>query len=243
MAASRVSRPSVGYGIVGVRGGPHDGRIGDYDNDDEDERGRFVAVVYFGDMLQVAPHLLSHRLLREVTLHDLRCRREALSAMLFPVRARGARRVNREAAQAELLLVERSLAEALLEDAATATADDIRFMELSIVESRKSVQEPGRADPSPRVGVVTVKNGIVIAQAHRNERGEHGEFVALQRILGGRGEAVGATAYTTLEPCTERGKGKTPCTNPWGDPPALPGRHPTFYISGVFPVRVPFVSR
>jgi hypothetical protein len=34
-----------------------------------------------------------------------------------------------------------------------ANAEHLRFMALAIDEWRKSVQEPGRDDPSPRVGV------------------------------------------------------------------------------------------
>jgi pyrimidine deaminase RibD-like protein len=199
-------------GPVVVTGGPHKGRIGDYDDDDVDERDRPAAVVYFGDMLQVAPEAIAYSKLREVVSDDLLRRRSELQEILFPVQDDAELALNREAALAELLLVERLVHEHL---AATAvvdpTADDLTFMRLAIRESRESVQEPGRPDPSPRVGVVIVKDGSIIAQAHRNERGEHGEYVALQKHLGGRGTAVGSTVYTTLEPCTERGPGKTPC--------------------------------
>ena len=36
------------YGIVHITGGQHKGRIGYYDNDDCDENGNDVAIVYFG---------------------------------------------------------------------------------------------------------------------------------------------------------------------------------------------------
>src|ERR1700709_372625 len=51
---------------VVVTGGPHKGRIGDYDDDDADDRDRPAAVVYFGDMFQVAPELVAYSKLREV---------------------------------------------------------------------------------------------------------------------------------------------------------------------------------
>lgn len=199
-------------GPVVVTAGPHKGRIGDYDDDDVDERDRPAAVVYFGDMLQVAPEVIAYSKLSEVAPDDLSRRRSELQEILFPVQDDADPALSREAASAELLLVERLMHEQILATATgDATAEDLTFMRLAIKESRESVQEPGRADPSPRVGVVIVKEGDVIAQAHRNERGEHGEYVALQKHLGGRGEAVGSTVYTTLEPCTERGPGKTPC--------------------------------
>ncbi len=83
-------------------------------------------------------------------------------------------------------------------------------MELAIHEARRSVGEEGRA--SPNVGAVIVKGGIVLATAHRGEmgKGEHAEFTALEKKL--RDETlVGATVYTTLEPCTTRNHPKVPC--------------------------------
>jgi pyrimidine deaminase RibD-like protein len=199
-------------GPVVVTGGPHKGRIGDYDDDDVDERDRPAAIVYFGDMLQVAAEAIAYSKLREVVPDDLLQRRRELQEILFPVQDDADPALSREAALAELLLVERLMHEHIVATSAVdPTADDLTFMRLALKESRESVQEPGRADPSPRVGVVIVKEGNIIAQAHRNERGEHGEYVALQKHLGGRGKAVGSTVYTTLEPCTSRGIGKTPC--------------------------------
>jgi pyrimidine deaminase RibD-like protein len=206
------AKTPVPMGPVVVTGGQHKGRIGDYDDDDVDERDRPAAVVYFGDMFQLAPEVIAYSKLRELTPDDLSRRRTELEEILFPIQDRADPALSREAALAELLLVERLMHAQIVATAPTdPSADDLTFMRLATQESRESVQESGRADPSPRVGVVIVKEGKIIAQAHRNERGEHGEYVALQKHLGGRGEAVGSTVYTTLEPCSSRGRGKTPC--------------------------------
>ena len=76
-----------------------------------------------------------------------------------------------------------------------------QFMELAVKEARKCKPEDDRVHP--KVGVVVVKDGAVLATAYRGEmgEGEHAEFTALERKL--RDVAVaGATVYTTLEPCT-----------------------------------------
>lgn len=86
--------------------------------------------------------------------------------------------------------------------------DDRRFMEIAIEEARRSVSErDGR--PHPCVGVVVVRDGKELARAHRTE-GRHGEYVALEQNLHAE-ILAGATVYTTLEPCTDRGPEKTPC--------------------------------
>ncbi len=83
-------------------------------------------------------------------------------------------------------------------------------MELAIHEARRSVGEDGRV--SPNVGAVIVKGGIVLATAHRGEvgKGEHAEFTALEKKLHDE-TLVGATVYTTLEPCTTRNHPKVSC--------------------------------
>lgn len=83
------------------------------------------------------------------------------------------------------------------------------FMELAIEESRNSKPEDER--PHPMVGVVVVKNGEVVATAHRGEApGNHAEFYALENKI--KDDVLaGSTIYVTLEPCTTRGPGKTPC--------------------------------
>jgi len=90
------------------------------------------------------------------------------------------------------------------------TGDDHRFMQMAIQESRQSEDEnDGRVHP--KVGAVVVKDGEVLATAHRGEiaLGAHAEYIALERKLPST-DLRGATIYTTLEPCTSR-REKTPC--------------------------------
>jgi pyrimidine deaminase RibD-like protein len=89
-------------------------------------------------------------------------------------------------------------------------SDDRKFAQLAIEEARKSVPEnDGR--PHPMVGAVVVKNGQVLATAHRGEaEGNHAEYIALEKRLADAAVA-GATVYTTLEPCTTRTHPKIPC--------------------------------
>ena len=98
------------------------------------------------------------------------------------------------------------------EEAETSPANTERyFMELAIHEARKSVGEKGRANP--KVGAVVVRTGVVLATAHRGElgKGDHAEFTALEKKLPNE-TLVGATIYTTLEPCTTRNHPKVPCS-------------------------------
>lgn len=93
--------------------------------------------------------------------------------------------------------------------ATSAESDDRRFARLAIEEARKSVPEDERIHP--RVGVVVVKEGRVLATAHRGEFPQcHGEFIALEKKLADVSLA-GSTVYTTLEPCTSRNHPKVPC--------------------------------
>jgi pyrimidine deaminase RibD-like protein len=90
-----------------------------------------------------------------------------------------------------------------------AESDDRRFARLAIEEARKSVPEDDRVHP--KVGVVVVKDGRVLATAHRGEFPQcHGEFIALEKKLADVSLA-GSTVYTTLEPCTSRNHPKVPC--------------------------------
>ncbi|TDU80801.1 diaminohydroxyphosphoribosylaminopyrimidine deaminase [Prosthecobacter fusiformis] len=87
------------------------------------------------------------------------------------------------------------------------------FMKMAISESRKSKPEDGSIHP--KVGAVIVdENGTVVAKAHRGEqgRGDHAEFIAISKaIQAGFKDFSRATIFATLEPCTHRGHGKTPC--------------------------------
>jgi pyrimidine deaminase RibD-like protein len=89
------------------------------------------------------------------------------------------------------------------------TNDDRQFMKMAIDEARKSRAEDGRSHP--KVGAVVVKDGRVLARAHRGEiSGCHAEYIALEKKLADQSLA-GATVYTTLEPCTSRNDPKIPC--------------------------------
>lgn len=65
----------------------------------------------------------------------------------------------------------------------------------------------GRVWPNPAVGCVIVKDGIVIGRGRTADGGRpHAETEALAQA----GDANGATAYVTLEPCSHHGK-TPPC--------------------------------
>ena len=64
------------------------------------------------------------------------------------------------------------------------------------------------AAPNPHVGCVLVKDGRVIGEGFSQPAGgPHAEIEA----LGAAGDARGATAYVTLEPCNHRGR-TGPCS-------------------------------
>lgn len=77
----------------------------------------------------------------------------------------------------------------------------------------KAIQlaERGRytTDPNPRVGCVLVKDGHVLAEGWHQQAGcGHAEAQALKKT----GDAQGATAYVTLEPCSHTGR-TPPCAD------------------------------
>ena len=94
---------------------------------------------------------------------------------------------------------------------------DADYMDVAIRESRRCIAEPPK-DPNgppkitPFVGALLVVDGVPLANAYRGEiaAGDHAEFTLLETKLGGR-VLAGSVLYTTLEPCTERGVGKTEC--------------------------------
>ncbi len=65
-------------------------------------------------------------------------------------------------------------------------------------------------DPNPRVGCVVVNDGVVIGEGWHQKAGEaHAEINALNQA---GANAVGATVYVTLEPCSHHGK-TAPCAD------------------------------
>ena len=68
----------------------------------------------------------------------------------------------------------------------------------------------GLASPNPQVGCVLAHGNVIVGEgAHRYDLRDHAEIVALKQA----GEqALGATAYVTLEPCSHHGR-TGPCAN------------------------------
>src|SRR5256885_11097654 len=83
---------------------------------------------------------------------------------------------------------------------------DIRFMQRALELARSGI---GLSSPNPTVGCVIVRDGQIVGEGfHRYEQRDHAEIVAL-KIAGGN--ASGAIAYVTLEPCNIIGR-TGPCT-------------------------------
>lgn len=82
-------------------------------------------------------------------------------------------------------------------------SNEHEFMRRAIEEARKSLSEDD--DAHPKVGVVVVRDGKILATAYRGEAGSsHAEYFALEGRLK-NDVLAGATVYTTWEPCTTRG--------------------------------------
>ncbi len=82
--------------------------------------------------------------------------------------------------------------------------DDRAIMQLAIDLARRGLYT---TSPNPRVGCVLVREGKIIGQGHHVKAGQgHAEVNALSDA----GEAAGATAYVTLEPCSHTGR-TAPC--------------------------------
>ena len=85
-------------------------------------------------------------------------------------------------------------------------AADAGFMARALELARATV---GQASPNPQVGCVLVRDGVVLGEgAHLYDRFDHAEIAALKQA----GDARGATAYVTLEPCSHHGR-TGPCAD------------------------------
>lgn len=84
--------------------------------------------------------------------------------------------------------------------------NDEHFMRLAIAEAHKSIP----SENAFCVGCVVVHDGQVLATGFSRELpgNTHAEQVALHKL---EFDAPGATVYTTMEPCSVRVSGNTPC--------------------------------
>lgn len=92
----------------------------------------------------------------------------------------------------------------------TTQESDEQYMRQALDLARKGT---GRVSPNPRVGCMLVKGDTVVGQGFHKRFGEaHAEVHALS--MAGE-QARGATAYVTLEPCSQmyRGKKTPPCVD------------------------------
>ena len=82
---------------------------------------------------------------------------------------------------------------------------DRDWMSLALDAGREGTSQ---VYPNPRVGALIVRKGKLLSQgAHLKAGCAHAEVNALEQCE----DAVGATLYVTLEPCSHRGK-TPPCT-------------------------------
>ena len=87
------------------------------------------------------------------------------------------------------------------------SADDYRYMARALTLAQRGLYS---TDPNPRVGCVLVRNGHIVGEGWHERAGEaHAEIKALAAA---GGQAQGATAYVTLEPCCHHGR-TPPCTD------------------------------
>jgi len=95
---------------------------------------------------------------------------------------------------------------------------DRYYMQLALAAAREQAERYGRGEgkerPDPLVGcvLVTADGREVVGYRGEENPTDHAEFTVLQKKLRGV-VPPGATVFTTLEPCTDRGPGKTPCAD------------------------------
>lgn len=93
-----------------------------------------------------------------------------------------------------------------------ASKKDRKWMEMAVEEMRQSRSEH-TDERDPMVGAVLVDlDGKLLGATHRGSLrvGNHAEYTLIERYLRDK-NLEGSTLYLTLEPCTSRGEGKTPC--------------------------------
>ena len=87
------------------------------------------------------------------------------------------------------------------------SGDDHRYMAHALQLAEQGLYT---TDPNPRVGCVLVRDGVVVGEGAHLKAGEpHAEVHALRMASE---QAVGATAYVTLEPCSHHGR-TPPCAD------------------------------
>jgi len=95
------------------------------------------------------------------------------------------------------------------DESQTFTATDHRFMARALQQARLSLFN---TTPNPRVGCVLVRDGKKIGEGYTQPAGQnHAEIQALLDAREHTGDARGATAYVTLEPCSHQGR-TPPCS-------------------------------
>ena len=89
---------------------------------------------------------------------------------------------------------------------------EIKGIKKAIEQSKKCIGEDEKA---PKVGAVIIKNNNIFISAYRGEKepGDHAEYTAIKKVKKEYKDIdlKGAILITTLEPCTTRYQGKTPC--------------------------------
>ncbi len=87
--------------------------------------------------------------------------------------------------------------------------DDRAFMARALELAERGLYT---TTPNPRVGCVLVRDGRIVGEGwHQRAGGPHAEVAAIADALARGGDARGATAYVTLEPCNHEGR-TPPCT-------------------------------
>ncbi len=88
-------------------------------------------------------------------------------------------------------------------DSRPATEEDLTYMDLALLEARRA-----EAQDEVPIGAVIVAGGRVIGRGHNRTRSDatplaHAELLAIGEAVRATGDArlVGATVYTTVEPC------------------------------------------